>query len=149
MELIKQNYPIKYLATWIGKSNRKAQRDFKIEIEQSKKGEYMAWDDSQRGSGVEIGDYFVFIDAMSKEERPVMYFHEILKIENPSYRPPHWSSKGYTQDFYDTSKRRKLILDSKCSKVLNWDDYYPLVGYKGSHIQCTQLLKYNPILDVF
>lgn len=146
MDLIKQNYPIKYLTTWIGQ-NPKAQRDFKIE--QSKKGKYMMWDDSQRGSGVEIGDYFVFIDAMSKETRPIMYFHEILKIVNPSYRSLHWSSNGYTQDVYDTGKRNKLILDLKCSKVLNWDDYYHLVGYKGSHIQCTQLLKYNPILDVF
>ena len=147
MDLIKQNYPIKYLTTWIGQ-NPNAQRYFNLEIEQSKKGEYMVWNDGGRGgSGVEIGDYFVFIDAMSKETRPIMYFHEILKIVNPSYRPPHWPS--YTQDVYDTSKRNKLILDPKCSKVLNWDDYYHLVGYKGSHIQCTQLLKYNPILDVF
>lgn len=147
MDLIRQNYPIKYLTTWIGQ-NPKSQRDFKIEIEKSKKGNYMSWDDSHRGSGVEIGDYFVFIDAMSKEDRPVMYFHEIIEIKDPSYRPSHWSSNGYTQDFYDTSKRYKLILDPVCSKVLNWDDYYPLVGYKGSHIQCTQLLRYNPILEI-
>ena len=117
-------------------------------MELKKTSPTISWDDAHRPSNVEEGDYFIFIDATTKEKKinPIMYFHEIMEIHNS--RKSEWSSDGYIENnIYNTSNRKRLVLNSVISKTEKWNDYFPSVGYKGSHLQCTLLIKSSAILE--
>ena len=137
-----------FLAVWIGTSNKKAKKDFNREMELKKKSETIQWDDSHRPSKIQVGDYFIFIDASSSEKKinPIMFFHKVIDIQ--CKRRTEWSNNGYMEgEIYDTSKRKSLILSSNVAKTEMWNEYFPTVNYKGSHLQCTTKLRLSPILE--
>jgi hypothetical protein len=149
MEELYNNYRFcdrMFLAVWIGKVNKKAKQDFLKEMEKKKTSNVIYWDDSHRESNIQPGDYFVFIDATtdSKKQDPIMYFHEVLEINGT--RLPEWSNDGY-HEVYNTSHRKKLTLNSTVAKTEKWNEYFPTVGYKGTHLQSTQKLRKSPILE--
>jgi hypothetical protein len=75
-----------------------------------------------------------------------MYFHEFIDYGNS--RQHEWSNSGYIDgERYDTSKRKKLILSSEIAKTELWNDYFPGVNYKGTHLQCTQKLRKSYLLE--
>jgi hypothetical protein len=130
------------IATWIGKTNRKAQADYKREI--SRTDGRILWDDSAKNVAKEEG-YFAFIDG--RQSRPIIKIYKILKIYTPQERLREWSPNGYTNEVYDTSTRRAFIASSKCIKEIDWRTYADNVGYSGSHLQSTQTLKNSKLFN--
>lgn len=140
--IIEYSKEVNILGTWIGKSNKKAQADYKKQI--SRTDGFFLWDDSKWNVARNNG-YFAFINGTL--DTPIMYVYKILKIYTPQERLKEWSSNGYTEEQYDTSTRRAFLCSSKCLKEINWSTYAREVGYAGSHLQCTQSLRNSSLFN--
>jgi hypothetical protein len=133
---------INILGTWIGKTNKKAQNDFKRE--KSRSDGRILWDDTNNNIASKNG-YFAFIDGTLPQ--PKMYIYKILDIFTPDQRLREWSSTGYTNEIYDTSSRRAFIASNKCIREINWYTYCEDVGYSGSALRSTQKLRQSRYFD--
>jgi hypothetical protein len=142
----KQKNNSDYIATWIGKSNKIAQKDYKREID--REGDVFFWDDTKKGHAT-VGKYFCFINATSGiKEDIIISVHKILTITKKDDRLKEWSKHGYIKDVnYDTSKRSLLTIEKKCLKKIKWNEYAKDVGYIGV-LRCTQPLRLSKLLEV-
>ena len=116
----KQKNNSDYIATWIGKSNKIAQKDYKREID--REGDVFFWDDTKKGHAT-VGKYFCFINATSGiKEDIIISVHKILTITKKDDRLKEWSKHGYIKDVnYDTSKRSLLTIEKMCLKKIKWN----------------------------
>ena len=135
-----------YIATWIGKSNKIAQKDYFREM--NRPGEIFFWDDTKKGHAT-INKYFCFIDAIKGVDEAIVKIFKIIEIsKNPEDRLEEWSKYGYnTSQNYSTSTRNLLTIEKKCLKEIKWSEYSADVNYKRV-LQCTQSLRYSILLEI-
>ena len=158
--------PPKVIATWIGRTNKKCIHDYKREqILLDTTSSYPSCDDTKYNQ-LQVGDYFAWIPSFTpesimeweetmslsklvKDPEPLIYIHQVIGVFLPSERKKEWSNMGYTNNNkYNTSHRNRIVL-SRQYFTIPWNIYYPSVGYKGTHLQCTQTLKVNSqLIDI-
>ena len=117
------------ICTWIGKTNKKAQKDFIKQM--SRKDDFILWDDAHRETAQKNG-YFAFIDHTLSN--PQLKLYKIIKMYTKEERLVEWSNIGYTNVISDTSHRRAFLCSSKCIKEINWITQCMDVGYSVKYI---------------
>jgi hypothetical protein len=151
------------IATWIGRTNKKCVNDYKREqVLLDATDSYPSWDDTKNNK-LHVGDFFAWIPSFTsesistwdetmslsklvKDPTPMIYIHKVIGVFLASERKKEWSSMGYTNGSkYKTSDRNRIVL-SREYHVVSWNDYFPKVGYRGTHLQCTQPLKIDQSL---
>ena len=135
---------INFVATWIGKSNKKSNKDYIREISRENSDVFF-WDDTKKGHAV-AGGYFVFI--VNNKMETIMKIYKIRSVTGPENRLDEWANNGYYDNInYDTSTRKLLTIEKNCLKTINWREYADAVGYT-SHLQCTQPIRKHEMLFV-
>ena len=101
----------------------KSNRDYQLQVENSKKGLSMYWDgpDPDKYNRPLKGDYFMFW-----HHKKCVKVHKILNVFDPICRLPSWS------DNVGHSDRAVIELTAAC-ETIQWDDY---INHFDGHKRC-------------
>lgn len=123
-----QNCPNLYLTPIAKKDGEKykSNRDYLLQVENSKKGLSMFWDGPPNTFKTPLkDDYFIFL-----HHKKCVKIHKILNVFDPICRLPSWS------DNVGHSDRPVIELTAAC-ETIQWDDYINnFDGYKRSMKTC-------------